>query len=110
MDATDGRERCANAEDYSGTFSGTLCTNSGLFAAICSVFVPHLDRRHIAKSLYLQGVYWSERRDLNSRPPVPQTGALTGLRYAPMMRPDYSEGPPEAQAGQQALARRGMTT
>jgi hypothetical protein len=29
---------------------------------------------------------WSERRDLNSRPPVPQTGALTGLRYAPMPR------------------------
>jgi hypothetical protein len=28
-------------------------------------------------------LYWSERRDLNSRPPVPQTGALTGLRYAP---------------------------
>ena len=27
--------------------------------------------------------YWSERRDLNSGPPVPQTGALTGLRYAP---------------------------
>src|SRR4029079_9939043 len=27
--------------------------------------------------------YWSERRDSNSRPPVPQTGALTGLRYAP---------------------------
>jgi hypothetical protein len=26
---------------------------------------------------------WSERRDLNPRPPVPQTGALTGLRYAP---------------------------
>jgi hypothetical protein len=31
-------------------------------------------------------VCWSERRDLNSRPPVPQTGALTGLRYAPMER------------------------
>jgi hypothetical protein len=29
------------------------------------------------------GKVWSERRDLNSRPPVPQTGALTGLRYAP---------------------------
>ena len=29
------------------------------------------------------GFEWSERRDLNSRPPVPQTGALTGLRYAP---------------------------
>src|SRR5262245_22172980 len=27
--------------------------------------------------------YWSERGDLNSRPPVPQTGALTRLRYAP---------------------------
>src|SRR3954469_20130835 len=26
---------------------------------------------------------WSERRDSNSGPPVPQTGALTGLRYAP---------------------------
>ncbi len=27
--------------------------------------------------------HWSERGDLNSRPPVPQTGALTRLRYAP---------------------------
>jgi hypothetical protein len=27
--------------------------------------------------------FWSERRDLNSRPLVPQTSALTGLRYAP---------------------------
>ena len=26
---------------------------------------------------------WSEREDLNLRPPVPQTGALTRLRYAP---------------------------
>ncbi len=26
---------------------------------------------------------WSERRDLNSRPLVPQTSALTGLRHAP---------------------------
>src|SRR5215471_2085060 len=31
----------------------------------------------------LMGLCWSERRDLNSGPPVPQTGALTGLRYAP---------------------------
>ena len=30
-----------------------------------------------------QSLSWSERRDLNSGPPVPQTGALTGLRYAP---------------------------
>ena len=27
--------------------------------------------------------YWSGRRDLNSRPLVPQTSALTGLRHAP---------------------------
>ena len=58
------------------------------------------------------GFYWSERRDLNSGPPVPQTGALTGLRYAPSMRPDYSKRPTQAQAArpQQALARRRMTT
>ena len=31
----------------------------------------------------LQRLFWSERRDLNPGPPVPQTGALTGLRYAP---------------------------
>ena len=30
---------------------------------------------------------WSERRDLNPGPPVPQTGALTGLRYAPPNAP-----------------------
>ena len=32
---------------------------------------------------YFMGQEWSERRDSNSGPPVPQTGALTGLRYAP---------------------------
>jgi hypothetical protein len=31
----------------------------------------------------IQREKWSERGDLNSRPPVPQTGALTELRYAP---------------------------
>src|SRR5262249_34129411 len=41
-----------------------------------------------------QRICWSERRDLNSRPPVPQTGALTRLRHAP----DLSRGgaPPRA--------------
>ena len=37
----------------------------------------------LRKTLILRGCCWSERRDLNSGPPVPQTGALTGLRYAP---------------------------
>jgi hypothetical protein len=35
------------------------------------------------ESLENQRGRWSERGDLNSRPPVPQTGALTELRYAP---------------------------
>jgi hypothetical protein len=36
------------------------------------------------KVLLLQGFYWSEREDLNLRPLVSQTSALTGLRHAPM--------------------------
>jgi hypothetical protein len=32
----------------------------------------------------LQWVKWSEREDLNLRPLVSQTSALTGLRHAPM--------------------------
>jgi hypothetical protein len=39
----------------------------------------------------MSGAYWSERRDLNSGPPVPQTGALTGLRYAPNFVLHYSQ-------------------
>ena len=31
--------------------------------------------------------YWSEREDLNLRPLVSQTSALTGLRHAPMPFP-----------------------
>ncbi len=45
----------------------------------------------------LQGVSWSERRDLNSRPLVSQTSALTGLRHAPCARslsfdPGFAQG------------------
>src|SRR4029077_19747560 len=43
------------------------------------------------KSIQKQWLGWSERRDLNSGPPVPQTGALTGLRYAPNIGPHYSQ-------------------
>ncbi len=39
--------------------------------------------RPVAEVSLGRAVKWSERGDLNSRPPVPQTGALTGLRYAP---------------------------
>src|SRR5262245_51773290 len=52
----------------------------------CFPFVPILviapETATCKKSLFM-GLFWSERRDLNSGPPVPQTGALTGLRYAP---------------------------
>src|SRR3954463_16135460 len=41
----------------------------------------HKRRKHATRKKPYE--MWSERRDLNSRPPVPQTGALTGLRYAP---------------------------
>src|SRR5271166_3707724 len=66
-----------------------LCRSLGLWNESCSADVPHslfaelweIPIRGI--SLDFEGVKWSERRDLNSRPPVPQTGALTGLRYAP---------------------------
>jgi hypothetical protein len=47
--------------------------------------LPKLDfgkERHRKSGLSLL-FCWSERRDLNPGPPVPQTGALTGLRYAP---------------------------
>jgi hypothetical protein len=46
-------------------------------------------------------VRWSERGDLNSGPPVPQTGALTGLRYAP------TRGRPQNYAALRARARAG---
>lgn len=49
-----------------------------------------------------QWLEWSERRDLNSRPPVPQTGALTGLRYAPSGR-DYRDAAGAAQPGRGAV-------
>ena len=36
------------------------------------------------KARYSKGFKWSEREDLNLRPLVSQTSALTGLRHAPM--------------------------
>ena len=66
-----------------------LCRSLGLRNESCSADVPHslfaelweIPIRGI--SLDFEGFKWSEREDLNLRPPVPQTGALTGLRYAP---------------------------
>ena len=41
-------------------------------------------RKRQNRSEEKQGVRWSEREDLNLRPLVSQTSALTGLRHAPM--------------------------
>lgn len=42
--------------------------------------------RRFRASIFFSGIEWSEREDLNLRPLVPQTSALTGLRYAPTWR------------------------
>ena len=39
--------------------------------------------RRGADRIWVIGRVWSGRRDLNPRPLVPQTSALTGLRHAP---------------------------
>jgi hypothetical protein len=39
------------------------------------------------KTPFYRGFLWSEREDLNLRPLVSQTSALTGLRHAPMPFP-----------------------
>src|SRR6185437_7216066 len=47
------------------------------------------DRPAGARSLTVAGEPQSGRRDSNSGPPVPQTGALTRLRHAPQRTPPY---------------------
>src|SRR5580692_1864568 len=55
---------------------------------------------------------WSGRRDLNSRPPVPQTGALTRLRHAPTYGglsrrgADYRDAPARGQTGRSLKMRK----
>ncbi len=83
--------------DYFGTLSavgGVLCRSVPLERfQIASGYARYAD---------FSGAIWSERRDSNSGPPVPQTGALTGLRYAPptVVYDDAAErARAEAQAG-----------
>ena len=52
------------------------------FAGSCLVFVL-LPRHREMNKARLRGFFWSEREDLNLRPLVSQTSALTGLRHAP---------------------------
>ena len=89
-----GREPIANA--VRGFFR-TLCADFrrlSPFRSSIEILLP----KPTSKKVPIYGASWSERRDLNSGPPVPQTGALTGLRYAPPMPPDYSQRPSRVQS------------
>jgi hypothetical protein len=81
------RERRVNRAGSAGTFRGLLPpypSNLGYFVPISLLWLRSLKMQ---KALHLQGFYWSEREDLNLRPLVSQTSALTGLRHAPMPFP-----------------------
>ena len=81
-DGPDAPRRANGARTLFGTISGL----SGPLYALCGLSVPFARSgrlREMVELLRFSGVFWSERRDLNSRPPVPQTGALTRLRHAP---------------------------
>ncbi len=79
-----------------GVFFGGLCVTRCKKTAFVLTISRKLKIDKQIKAFDLLVNFWSERRDLNSRPPVPQTGALTGLRYAPNGR-DYSGWVPAVQ-------------
>ncbi len=74
---------CGERREIFGDFFGDFLRRFGTFGAFLFRISGQRAGAARAKSADLTGVFWSERRDLNPRPPVPQTGALTGLRYAP---------------------------
>src|SRR4029077_4208933 len=74
-------ERPANAPVVIPVVSVAFRWFSGVLLAIRS---PWRGSPKMQKPLHLLGTMWSEREDLNLRPLVSQTSALTGLRHAPM--------------------------
>ena len=58
--------------------------NYNLKAVFCGTAASRVSAK--LKSYYAgpNNKFWSERADLNRRPLVPQTSALTRLRYAPI--------------------------
>ena len=80
------RPLAANGRRTPEKFSDSFGDSAFRFVPFRSVsfrYCARLAKRRRATCADVAGVFWSERRDLNSGPPVPQTGALTGLRYAP---------------------------
>jgi hypothetical protein len=66
-----------------GKTPGVYVTKQPRTAALFAFLRVQVRKQKCKKAFIWSGFFWSERRDSNSRPPVPQTGALTGLRYAP---------------------------
>jgi hypothetical protein len=75
--------RRTDSEHTSGIFRDSLLPFRGI-VVLLFLYCDSANKEGSTESADFQRVFWSERRDLNSRPPVPQTGALTGLRHAPM--------------------------
>ncbi len=82
-------KRNGNPARNFGVFFGGLCVTRCKKTAFVLTISHKLRIEKQIKAFDLLVNFWSERRDLNSGPPVPQTGALTGLRYAPNSG-DYS--------------------
>jgi len=76
-------KRNGNPARNFGVFFGGLCVTRCKKTAFVLTISHKLRIEKQIKAFELLMNLWSERRDLNSGPPVPQTGALTGLRYAP---------------------------
>ena len=99
FDEIGDRERLWNAvRDFFGTYCAGLSTLS-LFRSIFWKRMSDDDCERAASS----EVFWSGRRDLNPRPLVPQTSALTGLRHAPTENgADYRDVPARVKQGNHA--------
>src|SRR6476619_138211 len=83
-----GRPNCRNKRTSGEHSSGLFRDFSRLFGTYRAVLFPSRVRAVSSPrsaNTEIQREKWSERGDLNSRPPVPKTGALTELRYAPTL-------------------------
>lgn len=69
-----------------GNQFGTFCTESRIFRLFRAVLFRFDEDRKRQNHFHNQSDKWSEWRDSNPRPLVPQTSALTGLRYTPTAR------------------------